>query len=125
MKYKKRIKVKAFKSADSITYHRNWGDRKLPPGHWVIVGPNNDIYGCDTSVFESTYELVQGSENEYMKTTIVSARRLDGPETIITVNGTAFGRKGEWVVSDPDGNSYLVAHRVFSETYHPVVEENC
>lgn len=124
MKYRKRIIVKAFKSAESITYHRSWGDRKYPPGHWVIVGPNNDIYGCDARVFESTYELVEGSENEYKKTVIISAKRLDAAETILTAEGAAFGKRGDWVVTDPDGDRYLVAHKVFSETYDPVEDES-
>jgi hypothetical protein len=124
MKYKKRITVKAYRSSESITYHRNWGDRKYPPGHWVIVGPNNDIYGCDAKIFESTYELVQGTDDEYKKTVIVSAKRLDGAETIITTEGTAFGKRGDWVVTDYEGNRYLVAHKVFSETYEPVSEES-
>jgi hypothetical protein len=57
-----------------------------------MVRPNNDIYGCDTTVFEKTYDLVGESKNKCTKTTIVSAKRLDQPETIITADGAAFGK---------------------------------
>ena len=46
-------------------------------------------------------------------------------KAIITADGTASGKTGDWVVTGPDRDRYFVPHKVFSETYEPVMEEHC
>ncbi len=123
MKYRKRIVILAFRSTDGATYHKSWGDQRCQPGHWVVVGPDGDVYGCDAIVFHETYEPVDGNSHAYRKRAIVDAQQLAVNTTIQTLEGEAHGRVGDWLVTNPTGETYVVPQKVFMETYEAVHSE--
>jgi serine/threonine protein kinase len=53
--YRKQATVFAFKSKDPVIVYKSWGTGESKPGDYVVVGPRDDIYTCDSGVFEDTY----------------------------------------------------------------------
>ncbi len=136
--YRKRAEVMAFRSGDAVTYHKSWGEQAMRPGSWVIVPldeggrPHDDVYGCDTRAFSTTYApSPSGKPHHYVKTATVRAYQPghafavctvltddDGGEHVETDRNT--GGPTHWVVQNPGGEVYTVADEVFSDTYEPV-----
>jgi hypothetical protein len=123
VRYRKRILVQAFWSEDGATYHKQWGDQMHKGGHWVIIGPNGNVYGCEPNVFAQTYELVEPVQNLYHKTAEVTARQIEKDMSIETIEGPAFGRPGDWLITNQTGEQYFISHSVFIETYEAVLPD--
>ena len=92
-------------------------------GHWVIIGPNGDVYGCEPNVFEQTYEQVQPGQDLYHKTAEVTARQIEQAMSIETLEGQALGKPGDWLITNQTGEQYFISHSVFIETYEAVLHD--
>lgn len=131
-KYRKRLEVLAFKSADPIVFHKSWGDQQLRSGGWIIVSltengePSGDIYGCDAKVFNETYEPVPDkTPHRFRKTELICAYQpghafevdtvlADGH---IEVKGAHSDMSDAWVVQAPNGEVYIIQDAKFQNMY--------
>jgi len=131
-KYKKRLEVLAFNTADPILFHKSWGDQKLRSGGWIIVSltedgePNGDIYGCDAKVFEKTYEPVPDKKpHRFRKTELIYAYqpgyafKVDTilSDSHVEVEGAHSDMSDGWVVQAPDGEVYTIEDDTFQKMY--------
>lgn len=124
MRYQKRIIVQAFWSEDGATYYKQWGPQVHKGGHWVIIGPNGDVYGCEQNVFEQTYERVETGNNWYRKTTRVTARQIEQEMPLETMEGPAVGKPGDWLVTNQTGEQYFISNSVFIKTYEAITPDD-
>ena len=90
--YRKRIEVLAFKSDAAMIFEKSWGKQEIRQEGWVIVPLLNsgeasqDVYGCDKSIFETTYESSPSLRpNQYRKKETIRAYQPGFPFEIKTV----------------------------------------
>jgi patatin-like phospholipase/acyl hydrolase len=136
--YKKRIEVLAFRSDDSVSFHKPWGEQDIRGGGWVIVplaengGATGDIYGCDADTFVSTYEPSPSLRpNRFRKKETIRAYQPGNEfqvDTILSdghveVQGAKAGSYDTWIVKAPGGEVYPVESAEFLRTYVEVLEK--
>lgn len=63
-------------------------------------------------------QLGEGGFGEFRKTSITLAKRIEGPFSVETPEGTMTCEDG-WLALDSDSNPYPIAASVFEETYEP------
>ena len=125
-RYRKVTRIRAYQSADPITFHKKWGDQKMPAGSWVAIPvdgqtPTSDIYGIEEDAFEATYEEVE--PNTYRKTAVVEAYQPGHPFGFVTEtskgaeveNGQAA--ESDWFIRNPSGECYRISDEDFRNTY--------
>lgn len=132
--YKKTTTVLAFKMSQDTgaTFQKNWGPQVCRKGDWVIIPlgldegsdeatPSGDIYGCEVTSFDQTYELVVPSAvypgHHYRKKGQVRAVQMDKPFRVFSKEGWLTGDAGDWVVENGFGDRYLNRNAVFSKQY--------
>lgn len=125
-KFLKRVTVRAFLSADGITYYKEWGRQVLPGAHYVIIGENNDVYGCAIEEFRQMYELIPGYRDRYRKNTPVRGIKMEDSFYVKTITNDgnievkrAHGRKGDWLVEDVGGERHIIKKSKFKKLYEP------
>jgi hypothetical protein len=116
-RYRKRITVTAYWSRDGADYKKPWGVQQFSSSHWVVIGIDGDIYGCDLAVFNATYELVEGHEGRYRKVGAVAASQLEAETIVNTLEGPARGVPGDWLVTNSTGEQYVISDSTFRATY--------
>ena len=85
---------------------------------WVMDGQQRRAVAGD--VFALTYESVGGGL--YRKLVTVKAVSVDTPFSLQTREGRASGAAGDWLVRNPTGESWPVAHADFVRLYEPVAD---
>lgn len=136
-RYRKVTEVLAFRSADAVTYHKQWGVEKIRAGGWVIVPLTSDgevsanVYGVDGDVFEKTYEPSHsGNPHQYRKKETVLAYQPGDDfqvDTIlkdghVEVADARSGAADDWIVKAPGGEVYPISNAVFRRTYVEVTD---
>ena len=115
--------VRAFLNKDGATYRKAWGDQDFPGAHYVIVGPDGDIYGCAVHEFERTYRAVPDQPDTYRKAASIRAVCMKTPfeVTNVTRDGNleaiASGQAGDWLVEQTGGDRQLIEASAFSRLY--------
>lgn len=117
MQYLKKLEIQAVWSKDGATYHKEWGQQIHKGGHWVIIGPDSDVYGCAAEVFEQTYEPVEAKPGFYRKVAIVEAYQISEDMTIGTLEGPSVGKVGDWLITNATGEQYFASDSYFREHY--------
>lgn len=86
------------------------------PGDWKVTDlSGGSLRGVAAHEFEELYEPL--GDNRYRRTGSVIARRADQPETVQTLEGPAVAQAGDWIVTDPRGNSWPVPDEDFRRGY--------
>lgn len=120
--YRKRFTVYAFQSPDPIEVKKHWGLSAGQRDDWLIVGPENDIYTCPNDLFLKSYSPIKGKLNEYRKTEVILARRMEKAFAAKTKEGDANQRgiEGSYLVQ-PLGREiqYAITEEEFHKTYEP------
>lgn len=135
--FRKRIEVLAFPSEDAFSFHKKWGTQKIRIGGWIIVpldeegGVTRDIYGCDATVFQDTYEPSPSlQENRYRKKESIQAYQPGHAFEINTVladghvetEKTRTTSSDAWVAKAPGGELYIIEDTEFQRTYVEIQE---
>lgn len=82
---------------------------------WVVDGDKG--WSVAEDVFAATYESVGG--DRYRKTAAVTATQMDESFVIQTLEGSASGRAGDWLVRNPTGECWPIAADEFERRYTP------
>lgn len=93
-------------------------------GDALMTGIAGERWPIPRDRFAATYVPVppvqMGENGKYVKRPItVSARQAKSPERIPLYGGKGelAAKTGDWVVTDENGNRWVVANEIFSETY--------
>ena len=113
--YRSRIVVRA----EPITAEANWVTARADSLHansgdwWVSDGESGWSVAAD--VFTQTYEHL--NDDRYLKTARVHAVQLSEPVLVQTLEGTATGHPGDWLVRNPGGECWPVTGIDFARRY--------
>ncbi len=135
--YQKRVEVLAFRSDDSVSFRKPWGDQDVREGGWVIVPltddgeATSDIYGCDADTFTATYEPSTSLRpNRYRKKEIIRAYQPGDEfevDTVLSdghveVKGSKAKSFDTWIVKAPGGEVYPIENDEFLRTYVEILK---
>ena len=101
--------------------YRKWGgDQSASVGDFLVLNPaaGNDLYTCEKTVMLSTYEEV--TPNEFLKTASIEAREATSSGEIRTLEGFSKFQPGDFIVTNPGGDQYVISARNFHEMYDPL-----
>lgn len=95
------------------------------PGDALVTGIAGENWPIDRSRFEETYlpldsEMQMGESGRYLKKPmLVDAERVSTQQTIRLPDGSAelLAKKGDWILTSPDGHVWVVADAIFAESY--------
>ena len=126
----------------------SWGEvQHLKKGAYLNVTNLGDIYGVAEQEFHATYKLegvadgavlkelylgksplLKGTAQTYTKFARIQAEKAKGGEAIETIladgtkETTNVANPGDWIVTNPGGERYIVPAEKFVKKYEPAVE---
>lgn len=121
--YAKKAAVYAFVSRDVVIVNKPWGIGESKRGDYVIVGPNDDVYTCDATVFKNTYVPVDDpkAKNKYKKAQLILAVQQQQDFLIETLEGMEHGLSGDYIAQNPQGGEqWPISRNTFEEMYELV-----
>lgn len=80
-----------------------------------MTGPDGSTRTVTPAEFAHWYQLIAGERYRWLGS--VRARRAVAVKVIVTLEGAATARPGDWVVTGPNGNSWPVPDEVFRAGY--------
>lgn len=89
-------------------------------GDLRVTQPNGSISSVKPEIFGKTYQEIPGRPGEYRKTAITRAQQLNEDTAVNTLEGVGTGKKGDWLVTGPEGEQYIVSKQFFDANYAPV-----
>lgn len=89
-------------------------------GDWKVTQPDGTISSVEPSIFAKTYSEVPGKPGTYEKSVVTNAQQLKETTVINTKEGLGVGNRGDWLVTGPEGEQYIIEARKFDELYRPV-----
>lgn len=105
------------------------GTVRYEAGDALMTGVEGECWPIARSRFEKTYEPVSelrmGEDGLYRKHPIVVAAVQTESDMVIALdlhNTELLARPGDWIVTAPDGEQWVVAQEIFLKTYVPVEE---
>lgn len=119
---KKPIKTKVEFATNSGELETLEGTVKYQLGDALITGVAGEQWPINRTQFEQSYRPVtpvnMGQSGNYLKNRVqVEARQTNIEENISIAEGMLHAKKGDWIVSAPDGKQWVVADLIFRETY--------
>lgn len=117
--YRKKTLVFAYKSKDPVIVQKSWGTGEGKKGDYILVGPGDDVYTCDASIFRNTYSLVDPDQPHlYRKTGSIWALLMNRDFLMETLEGMEHGCQGDWIAQNPiDGEQWPIAAETFKNMY--------
>lgn len=58
------MEVEAWQTNETIFIETLEGTMEARPGDWIIKGIRGELYPCKPDVFEKTYEIVEGNDED-------------------------------------------------------------
>ncbi len=125
VEYKKIAPVTAEVSKEPFEWKTSDGQKmRAEAGDWKVTQPDGRITSVKPSIFRKTYAPVGGRAGRragrYMKTGTTKAQQLDRPVDIDTLEGKNHGEPGDYLVTGPEGEQYVVPRAEFEALYRPV-----
>ena len=84
-------------------------------GDIKVTQPDGTTSSIKPDIFEKTYSEV--SPGEYEKSAIVRAQQLVSDTVVNTLEGIGTGKRGDWMVTGPNGEKYIIASEAFNKLY--------
>lgn len=110
--------VWAWRLAEVREWQNSNGDSlRAEPGDWWVVSPDGRQRSVASDVFADLYVQVDGQL--YRRSGEVTARRVHAWENVMTLEGAAHAKPGDWIVSDA-ASSWPVPDTDFRAGYSPV-----
>jgi hypothetical protein len=115
--YRSTIVVSATRAAQELVWSTGRGDTlHASVGDMVVSDASTgDRWSVDADVFAATYTCVGG--DQFRKTAVIHAAQVDEPFSVSTLEGTATGESGDWLVRNPTGECWPVTDTVFRGRY--------
>ena len=113
------VPTQAIQLTTAIQYEKWGGPQSAKVGDWMLR-KDGETYTCDDAVFRSTYRPL-GADGWYAKHATVQADIAVGAGTIGTLEGESRFDVGDYVVTNPGGDTYVVTAAKFAKLY--VTEE--
>jgi hypothetical protein len=122
IEYRKTATVQAEKSTAPFDW-KDWQGNQMraEAGDMKVTQPDGSISSVKPDIFAKTYSEVPGKPGEFAKTAITKAQKLEGDTIVNTLEGTGTGKKGDYMVTGPEGEKYIVTADKFNSMYKPVV----
>lgn len=118
-KFQRKGEVQARQLSEPVDWTTERGDVLHGElGDWWVTSPDGAVRTVAAADFAETYAHIEG--DRYQRFGVFQARRAVEVEVIPTPEGTATAHPGDWVVTDPNGNSWPVPDPVFRAGYQPV-----
>ena len=113
--YRSTVVVRAEPVPDNQEWTTAHGDvLHADPGDWWVID-GDDRWSVAGPIFTDTYENVDG--DRYRKVATITAVAIDHPFAVETLEGTATGQPGDWLVRNPSGECWPVPAEVFARRY--------
>ena len=113
--YRSKVVVRATRVSEDSSWTTGGGDvMKAEAGDWWVTD-GDDHWSVADDVFVRTYESL--GDGRYRKSATVTAVSVGSPFSVQTLEGTASGEAGDWLVRNPTGVCWPVAHAVFNRRY--------
>ena len=99
-------------------------------GDAILTGVRGERWPMRRDDFSARYQPTDGqpmsNDGAYVKRRmIVEASRLDNPLIIdLPERGGLRGNPGDWLITAPDGDQWIVADEIFAETYE-LISDDC
>lgn len=118
LEYRKKGTVKAELAKEAF----NWTDWQGNPmrgeaGDMRVIQPSGNVSSVKLDIFKLSYSELPGKPGEYVKTAITKAQQLKQPLSIETLEGIGRGNAGDYLVTGPKGEKYIVAKGEFESMY--------
>lgn len=68
---KKPIVVSAYQAEQDTVIHTLEGDMRAEKGSYIITGVRGEVYPCEKSIFEESYQEVSKNYNYYNRDTLI------------------------------------------------------
>ncbi len=120
-KFQKTAPVKAEVAEESFPW-TDWQGQPMvgEAGSIKVTQPNGQISSVTKEIFGETYSPVPGKPGEFFKSAITNAQQLEADVAIPTLEGMGVGRKGDWMVTGPKGERYIIASKEFNQLYRTI-----
>ena len=115
--YHSTIVVSAVRVEQEMTWTTAAGDtlRAAVGDMHVADDSTGDQWTVDADIFAATYTSVGG--NQYRKTAPISGVQIAEPFSVSTLEGTATGAAGDWLVRNQTGECWPITDSVFRSRY--------
>ena len=90
---------------------------KGEPGDWLVESAEGAARTVDDEQFHKTHEHVSG--DQWRRGGDVGATSVTESRDVVTHEGVAHARTGDWILTSDDGWSWPVPDRVFRSSYEP------
>ena len=117
----KPIPTQAIQLDIALTYEKWGGTQQASVGDWLL-SKNGETYTCEEKVFEETYRpLGQGREGWYYKYVVIEAEVATSEGKVKTLEGHSDYQAGDYLVTNPGGDQYVITAAKFPTLYEPEV----
>lgn len=116
--FQKAATVKAEVSKEPFDW-KDWqgNTMRAEAGDVRVTQPDGSITSVKPDIFQQTYSEVPGKPGEFAKTAITKAQQLDKDTAVNTLEGIGTGKKGDWLVTGPKGEKYIIRSEEFNKLY--------
>jgi hypothetical protein len=121
--YRSTITVTAERADQAMDWKNGSGDTMhAEAGDWILrdSATAGDPWTVKPDLFDQTYAAIDG--NQYQKTAGIVAVQVPEPFAVTTLEGTATGAAGDWLVRNPTGEYWPITDDVFRGRYEPLVD---
>jgi hypothetical protein len=110
--------------AEKVTAPFEWtdwqGDKLMAQaGDWKVTQPNGNINSVKPDIFEITYSPVPGQPGVFTKAP-TKAQILTQHTEVMTLEDKVTGEAGDYLVTGPKGEQYILKRDEFHSLYRPV-----
>jgi hypothetical protein len=116
----KPIPTQAIKLDIAITYEKWGGTQKASVGDWLLC-KNGETYTCEGKVFDTTYVPLEGRDGWYYKYVAIEAEVASSDGKVKTLEGYSDYKAGDYLVTNPGGDQYVIEAAKFTVLYDPEV----
>jgi len=111
------VPIKALQLDMPVSYEKWGGIQNAKSGDWLIF-KGGEIYSCDRQVFEDTYRPLEGGEKgQFYKDACIEAHVAEAGGTVATLEGTSAFEAGDYIVTNPGGDMYVIRADKFHLLY--------
>ncbi|MGA5541347.1 hypothetical protein ACPCIR_05795 [Mycobacterium sp. NPDC051198] len=91
-------------------------------GHWSVTDEHGGQRSVSPAAFAASYVAIDG--DRYQRTGVFLARQVLEEEVVVTDEGTALAKVGDWILQGSQGEVWPVPAAAFAETYEGPLPED-
>ncbi len=119
LEYRKTAPIQAEIAREPFTWVNSHGETMYANANdYRVIQPNGKISSVTPDIFAGTYEAAPHlGPNSFLKTAITRAQLVDRDIRVPTFEGPGSGRSGDFLVTGPEGDQYVIPGSEFPGLY--------